>query len=199
MGLGFTDETKLLVEKAGEGWMKILPSTEKGDAIALHQNVFPYNNKRDFEEGEMHGQYVELFPRGWNHKAYLDVSTDLREGKKIETAETDKLNDYAIIFRYTKMEEHEKTQVWMVVAGFTAHGTAAAARYLRGNWRGLWRTYVKGRRGGLGDFCEILVGKSGDLDSWKKAKNVHRLTPEELSDQDIDCVWTKRYRAYKGI
>jgi hypothetical protein len=194
MGLGFTTETKAIVDKAGDGWLKILRATEKGDAIALHQTIFPYNNKRDFQEGDIHGEFVELFPRDWKHHEYLNVKAELREGKKTESTEEEKSNDYAILLRYTKMESKEKPQVWMVIAGFTAHGTAAGARYLRAHWHDLWRSYLKGRKVGLSDFCEILVGKSGDLDSWRKAKNVHRLTPEEMAEQEIACEWARRYR-----
>jgi hypothetical protein len=194
MGMGFTTESLNIVKNACAGWMLIDTATEMGDAVALHKRLCPYSHP-DFEKfvASTDG-YIRLFPLGWKINNYIAVPDRLQEGSpgRLEGIPS---RDYAIILRHTE-EQPSSARISFVLAGFTAHGTAAAGKYLADNWPSLWTKYVKNRvTGGDGDFCEIIVGNSGES-HWKSVRDFH-LTPKSLAgwDEKKEWAWTKRYLA----
>jgi hypothetical protein len=194
MGLGFTVESLRIVDQVCKGWMLIDPRTDSGDAVALHESICP-NKPLDFEKPRQSDDgYMRLVPADWDIKKYLALPDGIEEGSNVQEVAGQNPNDYGIILRHTELHSGRE-QIRFVVAGFTAHGTAAAAQYLAQKWPLLWAQYVKDKtEGGDGDFCEIIVGNSG-APAWRRARGLPRLTPEYLSSENanIDCVWTQRY------
>ena len=194
-GLGFTENTDEVFRKVCEGWMIYDPASDCGDVVAIHQKVYP-GGSPDFEPpGEcVRGSYLKLLPRDWKRDEYLSLSDQLREGFSGEARHTSSAlpNDYAILLRHT---DETLKQVRFVVAGFTAHGTAAAGKYLADHWDSLWETYVKGHANSSdGDFCQLIVGMSEDPGSWRPAENAVMLTPRHLATSaKIECLWKSRF------
>jgi hypothetical protein len=181
-GLGFTDATHALVEKACGGWLRIMKDTPQGDVVGLN----PYLHAAkvpDFNPVPADG-YTQLFMEHWNIDDYKTVTSD---STKERTAKTSP--DYAIVLRNCD----DDGTIRFVVAGFTAHGTAAAGRYLAKNWAQLYGRYRDTT--GACNFCEIIKGGSGDRE-WKRAAGIPGVTPAILASEDtyIDCKWAKGYK-----
>jgi hypothetical protein len=197
MGLGFTDESINIIGHC-KGWMIADPETKNGDAIGLDRRLC--GDPEDFERTEIGKDgYKRLFPLGWNLDTYLKVPDRLPE-ESGTTAIEPTSKDYAIILRHTEEPSADGSQrIWFVVAGFTAHGTSAAGRYLARNWRKLATRHIKENgRDGDGDFLEVIVGNSG-ASNWEVARNIPCVTPEYLASDkiDIDCEWSRRYKRHQ--
>jgi DNA-binding winged helix-turn-helix (wHTH) protein len=210
MGLGFTDRSARAFALC-QAWMRVVPDSEAGDAIALHEKlVLPNRNAADpktlvppnrspadleklgfFPAHNLPG-FWERRPRDWSN-TYLDNWDAWHRNNSQPPVE-----DYAIILRHTNYVRTRK-QVLFVLAGFTERGTAVAGRYLAFHWRRLSKRYVHDKDDD-GDFLIFIVGPSdpGLFRDWEEDEQF-AITPLDVYEADIKgCAWFDRVTSRLG-
>jgi hypothetical protein len=196
-GLGFTEFTHEIFLEAGDKWLKYFTETRCGDVVGLITTVYPYQSKDFSQDTSTEEGYRLLVPPNWDKTKYVELPDELYEGASpVETPASSPAvpNDYAMILRHTHDHDGIRPQVWFIVAGFTAHGTAAAGEYLARHWQELYKKYFKDYVNSAdGDFCQFIVGGSEQPSLWRPAKLAAPLTPKFFATNDIDSLWADRY------
>ncbi len=170
MGLGYTDASVQLLNKACEGWARIASKSPVGDCLEVNRRVLDHSMQPAFSK--LHRIAADATdPRddkGWDrllpHAWDLDIWThnsDRASRRSRSDHAAPRSRDYGLILRHTT-RNGDAHRVEFICAGFTEFGTYRAGQFLARNWERLRQQAGPVDSGGCarGDFLAIIAGES---------------------------------------